>query len=119
MQIKLQIAVTLICILIMVYFINLIRKNKVELKYIFLWILADIAVLLLCYMPKTLKRIASLLDIYEPLHLVIFIGFIFMGLLFINMSIMLNDNIKKTVSLSQKIALLEDELKNKSDKAEN
>ena len=44
---------------------------------------------------------------------IIFIGFIFMGLLFINMSMLLCDNIKKTVSLSQKIALLEDELKNK------
>ena len=110
MRLKLQITVTLICLAVLFKLLNMVRKNKVELKYSFSLILADIGVLLLCYMPSLLRKIASALDIYEPLHLVIFIGFLFMGSLIFSQSRLIADNLKKNVRLTQELALLQKEL---------
>ena len=110
MRLKLQITVTLICLAVLFKLMNMVRKNKVELKYSFSLILADIGVLLLCYMPSLLRKIASALDIYEPLHLVIFIGFLFMGSLILSQSRLIADNLKKNVRLTQELALLQKEL---------
>ncbi len=120
MRIKLQIAVVFICLVVLIKLMNMVRKNKADLKYSFSWILADLGVILLCFLPETLKKIAGLLDIYEPLHLVIFIGFIFMGCLIFSVSKLVNDNVKKTVTLSQRLAILEKELEDlKQEKTEN
>lgn len=110
MRLKLQITVTLICLAVLFKLLNMVRKNKVELKYSFSLILADIGVLLLCYMPSLLRKIASALDIYEPLHLVIFIGFLFIGSLIFSQSRLIADNLKKNVRLTQELALLQKEL---------
>ncbi len=110
MRLKLQITVTLICLAVLLKLVNMVRKNKTELKYSFSLIIADIGVLLLCYMPSVLKKIAAALDIYEPLHLVIFIGFLFMGYLIFSQSRLIADNMKKCTRLTQELALLQKEL---------
>lgn len=120
MRLKLQITITLICIVVLFKLFDMVRKNKADLKYTFSLILADIGVLLLCYMPSTLKKAASAMDIYEPLHLVIFIGFLFMGCLIFSQSRLLGDNMKKNVRLTQEIALMKNELEEmKQEKNQN
>ncbi len=104
---RLQIFATLLAAAFLVGMIELIRKNRVQLKYALLWLFSGGMMLLLALFPGILHWAAGLLGVYDPVNalfaIMLCLGFVLM----ISYSVIMSGNKKAMVRLTQEIALLE------------
>ena len=104
---RLQIFATLLAAAFLVGMIELIRKNRVQLKYALLWLFSGGMMLLLALFPEILHWAAGLLGVYDPVNalfaIMLCLGFVLM----ISYSVIMSGNKKAMVRLTQEIALLE------------
>lgn len=109
METRLQIIIGIGSLLALVYIVNMVRKEELDLKYSLLWILVDIAIMLLAIFPKAIDVIAVLLGVAEPMNVIFFLGIVFICTIVLSLTIAQSRNSKKVKDLAQKIALLEKE----------
>ena len=118
---RLQWFALVIGILFMVMMIELIRKNRVSLKYALLWLFSGVVMILLAVFPTLLDRFAGLIGVYSPVN-ALFAILLCCGLvLMISFSVIMSGNKKAIVRLTQEISLLEKrirELEKKQDAPE-
>lgn len=116
MTTKVQILI-LICLIIGVcYIINLIRKNKLELKYSLSWLGVALLVLIMDCFPNIMQQLADLLGIASPINMVFFFGFCFMLIIILTLTVALSITASSVKRLNQKIGILDkkiNELENK------
>ena len=87
--------------------IELIRKNRVELKYALLWFFTGVVMILLAAFPGLLDWLARLIGVYNPVN-ALFAIILCCGLgLMISYSVIMSGNKKASVRLTQEISLLE------------
>ena len=87
--------------------IELIRKNRVELKYALLWFFTGVVMILLAAFPGLLDWLAGLIGVYNPVN-ALFAIILCCGLgLMISYSVIMSGNKKASVRLTQEISLLE------------
>ena len=102
--------------------IELIRKNRVELKYALLWFFTGVVMLLLAAFPGLLDWVSGLIGVYNPVN-ALFAIILCCGLaLMISFSVIMSGNKKAAVRLTQEISLLEKrvrELEEQLARAEN
>ena len=98
-------------ILFLLVMIELIRKNRVALKYALLWLLSGLLMILLAIFPRILDRMARLIGIYSPVN-ALFAVLLCCGLvLMISFSVIMSGNKKAIVRLTQEISLLENRIR--------
>ena len=98
-------------VLFLVMMIDLIRKNRVALKYALLWLFSGLLMILLAIFPKILDRMARLVGIYSPVN-ALFAVLLCCGLvLMISFSVIMSGNKKSIVRLTQEISLLENRIR--------
>ena len=118
MGIKLQIIIAFVVIIGMIYIINLIRKNRLELKYALSWIISSIMVLILDCFPGLMEDMAELLGIASPVNMMFFFGFIFMIIISLTLTVALSINAGSVKRLNQKIAMLDKQVKELQEKGD-
>ena len=111
MNIRTQIFVIAIVVITMLMLINMIRKNKIELKYTLLWFVLEIGVLLLACFPNVALRMAELLGIGLPVNLLFFAGICLLIMIVFSLSVVVSKLSDKVKKLTQAIALLENRIK--------
>ncbi|WP_416828558.1 DUF2304 domain-containing protein [Ectobacillus polymachus] len=105
MTIRLQ-ALILIAVLIMfIQFINLLRKEKMELKYVLVWFAVLIGIAIVCLFPSIIDSVSSLLGIETPMNSLFFFGFIFVSCLLFSISVTISKLSVRVKELTQKVAL--------------
>ena len=77
MSFKVRLILGIILFFIFVLIVNMVRKRKLELKYVLAWMLCDLALLVMVFVPGLMEHMASLLGIYSPVNMVFFLGFVF------------------------------------------
>ena len=98
-------------ILFLLVMIELIRKNRVALKYALLWLFSGLLMILLAIFPRILDRMARLVGIYSPVN-ALFAVLMCCGLvLMISFSVIMSGNKKAIVRLTQEISLLENRIR--------
>lgn len=103
----------IICsILFLIFVVLLVRKNKLDEKYSILWIIFSILILVLALNKNILEKISNLLGIYYAPATLFLIGFFFLIIFIIHLSIVITKQNKAIVRLTQKLAILEEKLKN-------
>lgn len=107
MNIKTQILVAIIVLLAMAALVNMIRKNKLELKYCLLWFLLGVAILVFDCFPWLTTKLASVIGIGQPINLLFFSGFCFSLLIIFSLTAAVSRFSVKIKKLTQEIALLE------------
>lgn len=107
MTLKIQIIVGVVLVIGLCYVINLIRKNRLELKYALSWLAAGVAVLIIDCFPVLMNRLADLIGIDSPVNMMFFIGFLFVLVIILTMTVALSIAASSVKRLTQKIALLE------------
>jgi len=104
---RLQWFAIIVGILFLVMMIDLIRKNRVALKYALLWLFSGLLMLLLAIFPHLLDSMARLIGIYSPVN-ALFAVLLCCGLvLMISFSVIMSGNKKAIVRLTQEISLME------------
>ena len=108
---RLQWFAIIVGILFLVMMIELIRKNKVALKYALLWLFSGILLLLLAIFPQLLDGMARMIGIYSPVN-ALFAVLLCCGLvLMISFSVIMSGNKKAIVRLTQEISLMENRIR--------
>lgn len=116
MDIKLQVFILTSCIVMLYFIIDMIKKEKLELKYTLLWIIINISIIILCIFPKLIDLIAKLLGIVTPVNAIFFFGITFEILITLSLTVAQSRSSKKLKDLAQEIALLESKKMNAEDK---
>jgi len=100
-------------ILFTLFIMLLVRKNKLDEKYSILWIVFSMIILLFSLNRNILGKISSILDIYYAPATLFLIGFVFLTIFIIHLSMVITRQNKSIVRLVQKVAILEEQVKNK------
>ncbi|MFX3622875.1 MAG: DUF2304 domain-containing protein [Ectobacillus sp.] len=105
MTVRLQ-ALIIIGVLIGLFiFINLVRREKLELKYVLTWFGVLIGILLVGAFPKIIDVISDILGIATPINALFFLGFIFVTVLLFFLTVAMSRSSIRIKELTQMIAL--------------
>lgn len=110
MDIRLRIIILIGSLITLTTIINMIKKEKLELKYALSWIIINGGVLIVCIFPQLIEWIALIIGVALPMNAIFFIGMICSLLIVFSLTIAQSRNSQKLKDVTQKLALLEHEL---------
>ena len=105
----------LVCGLIII--VNMLRKRKLELKYVLGWLLCDITLLIFTIVPDLMVGFSDFLGIYSPVNMIFFLGFLFSLIIIFSLTVALSRVTARVRRLAQRIAI--EETKQKDNSREN
>lgn len=111
---KLQIVLLLTSILGVILTVYLIKKNMLELKYSFLWILLSIFSISLAVYPEIMLYISLFLGIQLPVNALFLFGFYFVLSILFSLTIIVSKNAKRVKLLNQELAILKNMVEEKN-----
>ena len=85
--------------------IGMVRKRKLELKYVLLWMGCDLILILMMLFPDIITWLSRVLGIYSPMNAVIFLGMLFLLLILFSMTVALSHATDEIRRLAQLLAL--------------
>lgn len=112
MNFKLQLFMVFISLIILVGIVELVRRKKLKEEYSLLWLITGFGLLLLTLSDKLLYGITNFFGAVLPSNMLFFFGLIFVLLLCLHYSLKISLMTTQIKTLAQKLALLEDEVKN-------
>lgn len=105
MTIRLQALILIAVLITFIQFINLLRKEKMELKYVLVWFAVLIGIAIVCIFPSIIDSVSSLLGVETPINSLFFFGFIFVSCLLFSISVTISKLSVRVKELTQKVAL--------------
>lgn len=111
MSLRIQIVIAVVAILGILIICNMVRKNKVDLRYALIWMVVGVCILALDVFPGLLGGITRLLGIELPINMLFFLGFCFSLLIIFGLTKAVSDLSNKIKRLTQELALLKNEVK--------
>lgn len=111
MGLRLQIIIAFIIIIGIIYIVNLIRKNRLDLKYALSWLIISVLVLILDCFPKLMANLADLFGIASPVNMMFFFGFLFILVIILTLTVALSINAGSVKRLNQKVAMLDKQVR--------
>ena len=116
MTLRFQIIIAIIVICGLIYLVNLIRRNRLELKYALSWIIVGVLVLICDCFPNVINYFSGILGIATPVNMLFFLGFIFVAMIILTLTVALSIASSSVKRLTQKIALLDKRIKELEEK---
>lgn len=110
MELKLKIIIIIIMLLLLMYMFQAVRKNKISLKNILIWIIADLIVIVSVLFLDELLKLANFIGIETVSNMLFFFGFVFLIILCFNLSSDLSIQNKKIINLTQEVGILKNKL---------
>lgn len=98
----------ILAVLIVIYMLSSIRKNKLSIKTSFGWIMGAIAMIVLAIFPKSLDWLSYLLGIEYPPALFLTLCVIVLFIIDFNNSKKLEEYRQKVIELAQRLAIDEE-----------
>jgi len=96
-----------------VFFIILLRKQKIELRYCLVWIIGLSGIAVFCIFPHLLERLSALLGIDTPVNTLFLICIAFLACICISLTVVVSKLSDRLRKLTQNIAINEFEENNK------
>lgn len=109
---KLQIFLILISIGITIYILNLVRKQKLELKYSLVWITIGFILVLISLFPQVASLISNFLGIGLSVNTVFLISILLLYIMVISLTVVISKVSMALKRLTQEIAILRLEIDN-------
>ena len=106
---RLRIIVVAGVIISLTYIISMLKKEKLELKYLLAWLFAAVSVLVIAIFPESMVYIADVLNIATPINALFFVGICFILIILFSLTTAMSRNSRKLKDLVQKVALMEHE----------
>lgn len=107
MTVTLRIFIAILDILGAAYILQLVRKNRLELKYALSWFVVSLFVLIVDIFPSLMEELADLLGIVTPVNMMFLLGFIFSLAIILVLTVALSINAGSVKRLNQKVAMLD------------
>lgn len=110
MSLRLQIILLVLLGIGFAAVVNMVRKRVLELKYVLVWLFADIVLVFLVIFPGLIKRITRLLGIQSTMNMIFFLGFLLSLVIIFSLTVAISKVTAETRRMSQTIAMLEKKL---------
>ena len=107
MTLKAKIILLVILLIAMIFIINVVRKEKLHLKYALPWLACVVVLGILVAIPNAIEALANLLGIYSPVNMIFFLGFVFSLAIVFVLTLWLSKMTARVRQMAQAIALLE------------
>ena len=107
---KLQIILFLTSFIGLIATLELIKKNMLEFKYAFLWLVIGCAAVLLSIFPESMGYLAKLTGIETPSNALYLVVLYFILCLIFSLTIIVSRNARRVRILNQEIAVLRSQL---------
>lgn len=107
MTLKIQIIISILVLIGLIYMVGLIRKNRLELKYSLPWLGAAILVLVMVLAPNLMTKLSDVIGIASPVNMIFFLGFLFSLVIILSLTVAISSAANGVKRLVQKLALLE------------
>lgn len=98
-------------LLILIVAVELLRRGKLRERHTFWWLIAGTLSLVIAIFPSILDALAAALGIDVPVNLLFFVGIVVLFLVCIQQSTELTRSEERTRTLAERVALLEDRLR--------
>lgn len=108
LQLSLLFGITIYFILLYI----LLKKNKVQLKYILIWLFFGILTLIFTLLPEVIIKVSDFLGIFEITNAIFLIVIFFIIIVLMSLTIIVSALSNKNKELIQTIAILENRLHN-------
>ncbi|MBO1623673.1 DUF2304 domain-containing protein [Bacillus cereus] len=119
MTIRLQILIILGVIVGLMIFTNLVRKEKLELKYVLTWYGVLIGILIIGIFPKSIDAVSHALGVATPINALFFLGFIFVTCVLFFLTVVVSRSSIRVKELTQTVAIYQYENENMKKKLES
>lgn len=116
---KLQLILFLFSLLTFLLLLNMIKKQKIELKYTLLWLLLSFTSILLSIFPKITYKVSKILSIETPVNTLFLFSIIGSFLIIFSLTVAMSRNSNKIKDLSQEVGLIKEELLELKSKTRN
>ncbi len=105
MNIRLQVVLMAIWAALFALLAHMMRKKKIDVRYVLPWLLLDAVLILLTAFPAILGRMAAFLGIELPSNMLFFFGMIFLTAIIFSMSVTISRLANAVKELAQRIAI--------------
>lgn len=119
MIIPLRFCVGAVCLLMFIYVLSLVKKEKLMLRYSLLWLALAVVLILCAVFPGPVFEVAKLFGFLTASNFIFVLGFVFLLLIALSLSAVISKQTTSIKNLTQRIALLEKELELKEKNANN
>ena len=116
MSLRLQIIIGVLLILFVIVLVNMVRKEKIELRYALPWSLMIVALFIMDLFPSIPGRLAEMVGIELSVNMLFFLGFVFALCIIFTQSLSISRNQKKVKQMAQEIALLKERIERVEEK---
>ena len=113
MTLKIRILFIIFLVIVLAFIVGMVRKRRLELKYVLIWMGCDILLIILMIFPGILTWLSRVLGIYDPMNAIIFLGFLFVLIIIFSLTVALSHATDEIRRLTQILAILPEELKEK------
>lgn len=107
MSIVLRVFVVLFCVVLFLYVLRLVAREKLLLKYSLLWLALAIILLVFALFPGALFVLAYALGFEAPANFIFFIGLFCLMAITLSLTVIVSKQTLKIKNLTQRIALIE------------
>lgn len=115
LSIKARLLIIAGLLLLLAVIINMVRKRRLELKYVLAWLIADLALIFFAIFPQTMMGMAEFLGIYSPVNMIFFLGFVFLAMIIFSLTVALSRATANQRRLAQYTALRDYEERRKEE----
>lgn len=95
---------------LIIFVLNLVRKNQLDEKYSVLWFFASIIVLIVSVYPKIIIIVANKFNVYYPPSLMFLFGIIILGAYIIHITTVITKQNKMIIKLTQELGILKEKI---------
>ncbi|MDR1388049.1 MAG: DUF2304 domain-containing protein [Propionibacteriaceae bacterium] len=95
-----------LCLVLVVSLIQLLRRRRIREKYVALWIVVALAVIVLGAFPDLISGLARLVGVQVPSNLVFSVALLFLLIVCVQLSVAVSALEERTRTLTEEVALL-------------
>jgi hypothetical protein len=111
MILRLQILIIVGVIFGLIVFINLVRRERLELRYVLTWFGVLVGIFIVGLFPNIINVVSLVLGIATPINALFFFGFLFVTVLLYSLTFSMSRSANRIKELAQMVALYEYEHK--------
>lgn len=119
MSLKLQLIIGIAAILCVLEVCNMVRKNKLDLRYGLIWIIVGVCIAILDFCPQLLGAITRFMGIELPINMLFFLGFCFSLIIIFGLTKTISDLVHKVKRLTQEMAIMQKKIEGLENEKEN
>ncbi len=119
MSLNIQLIIGILAILCVLGICNMVRKNKLDLRYGLIWIIVGVCIIILDFSPRLLTALTGFMGIELPINMLFFLGFCFSLMIMFGLTKTISDLVHKVKRLTQEMAIMEKRIEELTDEKEN